>query len=234
MMATIGSVRSVSGWAVLAVCLIGLPADAAAQRTPAALPRFDVTLGGGLVSGVTLGEADANLRANATTLEDYRLFTTSTELRPAAVLDLRLAGAMTGRVWLEGQVQFGKPELEASISEDVEGAPDVIVSQRLTQTLFGGGVRVRLDSLQRQVRTMPYVSGGAGVLRQSYSDGNAAEQSPVLYAGGGVLQALSARQGVARIGIRADVQVLMVKGGLKGDDDFTPQLSVTGGVFFAF
>jgi hypothetical protein len=235
MMATSGCLRFTLVWTGLVIGAMGLPSDASAQRALAsAPPRFDVTLGGGLVTGVSLGDADANLRANATAPQDYRLFATSTELRPSPVVDLRLAGALTSRVWIEGQVQFGKPELKASISDDVEGAPDVTVSERLTQLLLGGGVRIRLDNVQRQAQTVPYVSGGAGVLRQSYPNGNVVEQSPVLYAGAGVLQGLSARQGATRFGVRADVQVLMVNGGLKADDGFTPQLSLTGGVFFAF
>jgi hypothetical protein len=225
--------RHLAGMVIL-LGVLALPGSALAQRGQIATTlRFDMTVGGGLVSGVSLGERDANLRANASRLEDYRLFTTTTELRAAPVVDVRLAGELTGRIWLEGQVQFGQPKLEATVSDDVEGAADVTVTETLTQLLAGGGVRVRLDNMRRQTRVMPYASAGAAVLRQT-PQGGFVEQSPVLYVGAGVRQGLSPRQGFARVGVRADVQLLMVKGGLKADDTFTPQLSLTGGVFFAF
>jgi hypothetical protein len=77
---------------------------------------------------------------------------------------------------------------------------------------------------------------GAGVeLRQVHEEGGETERSSLVYVGGGVRHALSVRPGgLARAGIRGDVQLLMVKGGLSFDDNITPQLSVTGGVFFTF
>ncbi|MEQ1757074.1 MAG: hypothetical protein ABL986_02065 [Vicinamibacterales bacterium] len=216
--------------------LLGLAADAHAQRARVAgPPRFDITLGAGLVTGVALGEASANLRSNATTPQSYPLFSTSTRLLPAPVVDVRVAGAVTSRVAIEGQVHFGQPELETAISADKELAPDVTVSERVTETLLAGGVRVTLANLGRQPRTLPYVSGGVGVLRQAHEEGGGTEQSSLVYLGGGVRHALSVRPGgLPRVGIRGDVQLLMVKGGLSVDDKITPQLSVTGGVFFTF
>lgn len=225
-----------TGLALFITCVLGCPGVAQAQRARiAGPPRFDVTLGGGLVTGVSLGQQDANLRANAPTLQNYRLFSTDTTFRPAPVADVRFSGIVTARLAVEGQVLFGKPELQTVITNDIESAPDVTVSERLTQVLLAGGVRVRLDSSRRQSRTMPYVSGGAGILRQVHEGGVGTERSPVFYVGGGVRHALGGGRGrPARTGVRADAQLLMVKGGLKLDDTLTPQFSATGGVFFTF
>jgi hypothetical protein len=142
---------------------------------------------------------------------------------------------VTGRLDVEAQVLFGRSTLETAITNDVEAAPDVTVSERVKQLLVGGGVRIRLDNVARAGRTRPYVSAGAGVLRQTHEDGAAVDQSPVFYVGGGVRQVLGSRSPrPARVGLRADVQVLMVKGGLSFDDTVTPQVSATGGVFFSF
>lgn len=225
------------GFAAVVTCLVvGIPQAAHAQRPRVAgPPRFDVTLGGGFVDGVSLGAVDANLRANATTLQDYRFFSTDTRLRRAPVVDLRVAEVVTGRLAAELQVHFGKPELETAITNDVESAPDVTVSERLTQVLIAGGARVRLDKGRRPGDTMPYISGGAGLLRQTHEGGVATEQSPVFYVGGGVRHNLRSNpRSSARMGLRADVQLLMVKGGLSLADEVTRQLSVTGGVFFSF
>jgi len=221
---------------LVAGLFLGLPGTVHAQGTRvASVPRFDLTVGGGVVSGMSVGESEANLRANAATLQDYRLFSTETTLRPAPSVDLRFAGGITGRLAVEGQVLFGRPELETAITNDVELSSAVTVSERITQVLFGGGLRVRLDNIQRQDRTMPYVSGGAGVMRQMHEDGATAESGPVFYVGGGVRHTLGgspARPG--RSGLRADVQLLMVKSGLSFDDTLTPQVSVSGGLFFSF
>ncbi len=235
-----GMLRRARAIACAAVCLMtaALPQVAYAQRAriagPAGPSRFDVTIGGGLMTGVSIGEADANIRANATTLQDYTLFSTDTTLRPAPVLDLRVAGAVTRRFALEGQVLLSQPQLETTITSDVESAPDLTVSERITQVLLGGGVRVRLDDVARSGRTTPYVSGGAGVLRQTHEDGATAVRSPVFYVGGGIRHGLGAGSGPARFGIQADVRLLMVKGGLTFDDSRTTQITATGGVFFSF
>lgn len=224
---------------VIILCVagvIGVAEPVHAQRGRiAGPPRFDVTLGGGVVTGVALGEADANIRANATALQDYRLFSSETRLRPAPVVDVRLAGVVTGRLAIEGQLHFGRPQLETAITSDVESAADVTVSERLSQVMLGAGVRVRLDNIRRQSRTMPYVSAGAAVLRQTPAAGGDVQQSRMFYAGGGVRHVLGRRPlNGGGAGVRADAQVLMGKAALSVDEKVRPQLALTAGVFFSF
>jgi hypothetical protein len=221
----------------LAACLLlGSPRVAHAQRARiAGAPRLDVTIGGGLVTGVSIGEADASLRANATAPQAYRLFSTDTRVRRAPVADLRFAGVITGRLAAEGQLIVGQSELQTAITNDVESAPSVTVSERLTQVMLGGGIRVRLGHVSRPGRTMPYVSGGAGLLRQVHEGRIATERSPVFYLGGGLRRALgSGPIGSSRMGVRADAQLLMVRGGLRLDDTIASRISAMGGVFFSF
>lgn len=221
-------------WVAALVC--GAAGDVQAQvgRIPGP-PAADVSVGGGLVMGVDLGTSDANVRSNATTARDFRLFSVASTLEPAVVVEFRAAGAVSRRVAIEGQVHIGKPELRSVVTDDVEGAPDTTLSATLTQVLLAGGVRIRADDPRRPARTVPHVTAGGGVLRQSHEDSDLVDQSAVVYLGGGVRHALSVRTGgFPRAGVRADVQVLLVRGGIKLDDKMTPQLSITGGVFFAF
>lgn len=210
-------------------------ASAQAARTAVRIggvPRFDVTLGGGLVTGEELGTADANLRANATTLQDYRLFSSSSRLDAAPVVDVRVAGRVQGPLAIEGQVQFGRPQMTTLIANDVEGAADVTLGNQVTRVLVTGGVRLRLGP---DASVQPHVSAGAGVLRQTIAGGGSADQARVVYIGGGVRYGLGAPlRGAPRRGVRADLQWMAVDGGLRLDGSSTSQIAVTGGVFFAF
>jgi hypothetical protein len=230
--------RGVCVAAALLVCVSANEAQAQGARTAVrlgGLPRFDVSLGAGLVTGEELGAVDANLRANATTLQDYRLFSTSSRLQPAPAIDVRVAGTVSGPLAIEGQVQFGRPELRTTISNDVEGAADAVLVNQVTRVLLTGGVRLRLGASGAGTRLQPHVSAGGGLLRQALEGGGTTEQARVVYAGGGLRYALGAMpRGVARRGLRADVQWMAVDGGLGLDGAGSSLLAVTGGVFFAF
>jgi hypothetical protein len=66
-------------------------------------------------------------------------------------------------VAIEGQMLFAKPKLETAITDDVESAPDVTLSESLTEMFFGGGVRIRLDNLRPPNRVRPFITAGAGL-----------------------------------------------------------------------
>jgi hypothetical protein len=59
-----------------------LPALAHAQA------RVEVELGGGLLGGAALGAGDANLVANSVARQDFRLFSTDTDIGRAPALPI--------------------------------------------------------------------------------------------------------------------------------------------------
>jgi hypothetical protein len=116
----------------------------------------------------------------------------------------------------------------------VELAPDTTATTKLTEMLFGGGARVRLDSMRPDNRTRPYASAGAGLWRQEVED-SSSEQGTYYYVGGGILYGTGPlKRGNVTQGVRADVQWLMLKDYFGRGDELTRRLSVTGGIFFSF
>jgi len=106
-----------------------------------------------------LGQQDANLRT-ATAGTPFRLFTTTSRMSAAPMLDLRAGIALTRRYGVEGHASYGHPEVRTSISSDAEGAPDVTAVERLDEYLIDAGVVVRFDlgarpQPRQQVRTRP-------------------------------------------------------------------------------
>jgi hypothetical protein len=231
--------RSAAGVVLLGFAVLAAPAEAQAPRPPAVPrvpgpPRFDLTVGGGLLGGLSLGQSDANLRANATTAQNFALFSTDTQLRPAPAASLRVGAILTSRFAVEGQMLLARATLRTTVSDDSESAPDVTISETLTEMFFAGGVRVRLDDLRPPNRLRPFVSAAVGVVRRA-DDQSVSEQNLFMSVGGGVLYAIGGRPGVApRQGVRADVQALLTRRPFRQDDDLSPRFAVTGGFFVTF
>ena len=228
----------------VAVALALAPALASAQaRPPRQAPRpvrttavVDLSVFGGMFTATALGSADANLRANATTPQAYRLFSTTTEREAAPLLDVRFDWWATRRVAVGGRALASRPQLTTTISNDVELVPDLAVSERLNEVILDGGVLVRLDSLRRPHRTWPYVTGGVGILRQMHEGATDGDNHRVVRLGGGVRHALvSGRRGAVKsVGLSAEAQVMLVSGELLATESRTSRTAVTGGVTFGF
>jgi hypothetical protein len=219
---------------LIACALLGaMPVAASAQtrRPPArppAGPRVEVGIGAGIAGGLTLGERDATLRANGVTAAPFRLFSSSTRLAPAPVLDVRLGYRVTPRLMVEGTLSVGRPELTSTLSGDAESAATVEATTRLTEYVITGGGVWRLSTNPRR-RWTPFVSGGGGVARHVY-DGRALIESGVDgYAGGGLLYALT-----RRTGLRLDGRVHVLSGGVAEGQGVSPRGALSGGIFVTF
>jgi hypothetical protein len=215
---------------VMLCAVVVVPVTGSAQTAP----RFDVTVGGGVVSGADLGTRDATIRTNSPTLTPFKLFSTSTRRKAAPSLEVRVAGALSPRVSLEGHFSAASPSVDTSVTGDVESAPNTTVSSTMTRIAIGGGLRFRLDDPRRARRLMPHVLGGVGVAREGFDGGGDAERHLLTYLGGGLRYALGGRpRGFARQGVRVDAHLQTVGGGVLRDGT-SRQVTVVGGFFFAF
>jgi hypothetical protein len=217
------------------VAASGAATQAQARRPPTGpvAPRFEVGGGGGFAGGLSLGVRDAALRANSAQPAPYRLFTSDTELRPAAYLEARLGYRFTPRLTAEGRLDFARPRLRASLSGDVENAAAVDAETPLTEYVVDGGALYAFPGSGR--RWVPFVSGGAGVARHVYDKRTLVEDGLETYVGGGVTysRAPTAR-GAARSGLRADARLQILSGGLTDGSGVVTRLVLSGGVFVAF
>jgi hypothetical protein len=192
------------------------------------LPRVEVGVGGGIMGGLSLGERDATLTSTGTTSSPIRLFSTETSLGPAAVLDIRLGYQLTRRLMVEGLLSVGRPTLTTSLANDVENAPAVEATTSLTEYVVTGGAAWRLSMNPRR-RWVPFVSGGGGVARHVYEGRALIESGVDVYAGGGILHALS-----ARTGLRLDGRVHYLREGIADGQGVLPRAALSGSIFVKF
>ena len=205
------------------------PVAAYAQpRRPAGPPSVEVGIGGGIMGGLSLGDRDATLSSTGTTGSPIRLFSTETSLGSAAVLDIRLGYQLTPRLMVEGLLSLGRPALTSSLANDVENAPAVEATTSLTEYVVTGGAAWRLSGNPRR-RWIPFVSGGGGVARHVYEGRSLIESGVDVYAGGGILHALSARTGV-----RLDGRVHVLRDGIAEGQGASPRAALSGSIFVKF
>jgi hypothetical protein len=210
------------------------PGSAMAQSPEPPLHRFELAAGIGYFGGAPLGDADANQRSG-TSNDPYRLFATSSTLTETRVVDLRAGFDLTRRFGLEAHALFGHPELHTEISGDAEGAPTITAVERLDHYLIDGGVVVRLDEF-RVKGLRPFVTAGGGLLRQLHEGLTVIESGQVFYVGGGARYWMFVRaRGVPRAGgLRADVRLNVLTGGIEIDDRRRRHLSISGSFFLLF
>lgn len=218
---------------LLLLMLAGAPAHA---QTDPSIHRPEVELGGGILGGASLGSADANLRANAATAQPSRLFSTASRVSTERSLHARVGVALTRRFAVEGGVVLSRPQIRTSVSGDVEGAPPLTVVERVDQYLVEATVRVGLDEIRVGNRTLPFLAGGAGYLRQLHEGLTVIEEGHFYHLGGGVRHRLLARdRGFVRgAGLRADARVYVLVSGISFDGRPRPHGAASGSFFLAF
>jgi hypothetical protein len=195
--------------------------------------RPEVAIAGGWLAGAALGDGDANLRTREG--DDSRLFSTSSRFAGAPGLELRVGLPLTRRYAVEGRVGFVHPEMRTAIAADAEGAPAVTVAERIDQYTVEGAVVMMLDGWSVG-RLVPFASGGAGYLRQLHEGQTLVEEGIVYHAGGGVKHPLFARPNgwVRGAGLRGDVRLSVLTGGIDLDAGARTHASVSGSVYVTF
>jgi len=211
-----------------------IPVQAAAQD-PGFVRRLEVTGGIGYFTGATLGQANADLRANAMTAQTFTLFTTDSTLAGSMTGEARVGMWISHRFGVEGRLGYSRPHVETSVRADAEGPPPITVVEGIDQFVIDAGILVRLDELHLGP-VVPYAAGGAGYLRQVHEGLALIEDGHVYHLGGGVVRDLLIRtHGVIRAaGLRADMRVYFLSGGVSLDDRRTAHGSFSAGFFVRF
>lgn len=196
--------------------------------------RFDVSFGGMWIGGAGLGSTSADIRANNVTPTPFRLFAAETRVASAPGWDARIGYWLTRSVVVEGGVARVRPELRTRIASDAEGAAVLTATERLHQYFIDARVIWLLPRFSFG-GTVPFVSVGAGYLRQLHEDRTLVETGQVYQTGGGVRRRLMTDVGWFRaIGVRLDGRVYVLVDGVQLEDRPRTHGAFSGSVYLTF
>jgi hypothetical protein len=210
-------------------------ASASAQTRPAASrDRFEVSIGGLWIGGAALGSTQADLRANNLTPTPFRLFTTETNTAAAPGFDARVAYWLTRSIAAEVGFVRARPELRTAISADAEGAAALTIDEQLDQYFIDANVVWLLDRFRFR-GIVPFVSGGAGYLRQLHEGRTLVETGQVYEVGGGIRHPLFTDVGWMRsVGLKLHGRVYVLKDGVQLEDSARTHGAFSGAVYVTF
>lgn len=203
------------------VMVVAAHADAQPAQGPAPRAHHLIFSGGLTWSGsYPVGNATATLRPNApgSGASPFVLFSTAPTIESAAGVGARVEFALTPSIAIELGASFARPRVSVAISQDREAAAQVLEGESLQQYVVDAGavwqLPVRLGS-----RARPFVSGGAGYLRQLHQERTLVETGRTYYAGGGLRYWIRGGHGTSRgVGLRADARATWKTHGVDFED----------------
>jgi hypothetical protein len=177
--------------------------------------RIELNVLGGWFGGGDIGDGKAEMLTNQIpTGGKASLFTTSTRIDGAPLVEGRVGVRISRNVWVEGGGSYARPDFAVDIGSDVEGAPGVTAVSMLTQVTVDGSLQYRWTRPGRAI--LPFVMGGAGHLRQLDDTRGTAETGWLIQGGGGAFVRLSPNGTglLRRLAIRGDVRAVWLRDGI--------------------
>jgi hypothetical protein len=199
--------RSRSAQLLVITLLASLGASSAmAQSVPPEPGRVELGFGLLWVGSQSLGSATAT--ETTSTGGQLPLFSTSTALASRTGIEGRLAVRVWRSIAIEAAGSYATPDIRTQISNDFEGAAAVTATERIQQYTVGGGIIWRLPFARTGWHLSPFVTAGAGYLRQLHESGTLAETGQIYQFGGGVSSLLIAHPAsrLKGIGLRLDAR----------------------------
>ena len=213
-----------AAWFVVASLLLAAP-PLSAQSADG---RVDAGVAVRWLGGIGFDRVPASETALANA--QYTLFTTDSSLEAAAGIEARVGFRLTSLLRAEASFLYGRPSLQARISADAEGIPDVTVAETIGQYIVEGGVTAQLARWAAG-RLAPFASAGAGYLRQLHEGRGLVETGRTYYVGAGIRYPLTlpGRGLVKSSGIRGDVRAEFLENGVALDNaiHIVPSLSAS-------
>jgi hypothetical protein len=224
----IGAVTCARG----AVALLALALAAPALAQSAGPARVELTGGGVLVGGYDLGESLAELTPNSGS-SGFEQFSTDNRVRQVAGVLAKIGFAVTPAIVVEGGFRFTRPVYEVRVSGDAEGASDTTIEETLSQYVFDGSV---VWNVTRAAfaggRVVPFLSGGAGYLRELHEEDALVEEGLEYHAGGGLKWWFG--EGRRRFGVRGEGGISIRDGGFDFKDGQRVVPVVSGSITYTF
>lgn len=132
-----------------------------------------IGLGAGWTGADDLGRVTAAQRAAAigtTTPAPYPVFAVDSTLGGASRAELALGVPVTSTLLVEVIGTLARPTLTSAISADVEGAPDIEVTETVDEYTVGARLVYDVAGLTMAGRVTPFVAAGGAYLRQLHAD----------------------------------------------------------------
>ncbi|MGH8430627.1 MAG: hypothetical protein ACREUF_09505 [Solimonas sp.] len=205
-------------WLMLAVA----PLSVQAQPAEPSLKRHEIVVSGGpiLAGGYDLGDSLAQLRSNATGAQPppFTLFAVSSTMEPLAGVEATVGYAIIPSLVVEGGGWFARANIAPSLSRDQEASPRSIDGEKLHQFILSGGIAWQLPWSPGR-RVAPFVTGGAGYLRQLHEERTLVENGRIFYLGAGARYFILGGAGPSRsLGVRGDVRATWRTPGIDFED----------------
>ena len=219
---------------VLAVACV--PAVAAAQgyvRSPAPR-RGSIEVGGGFtfLPGFDMGGSTADLTTSSPTTR-FDLFTTESRVGDFMGVNGRIGYYLSQSISIEATVRFARPELSVDLSGDAESGADVTATETASHYVFGGSVLFDLRGASfAGGRGVPFVSGGAGYLRELHEGNLLVETGTEYHATAGLKYWFGA--GDNRFGLRVEGGLSAREKGLDDEDGRRVQPMAAAGLSYVF
>ena len=220
---------------VLAVCLLGACAPWSEAQVYIGKPvprRGTVEVGGGgaWASGFDTGRRTAELTRGGQT-DGFDLFTSSGEVSGFPGAHARLGVYLTSAISLEAGARFSKPTLSYRLSGDAESAPDETATETISHYVFDGSLLFHFNRATfAGGRGVPFLSGGAGYLRELHEGNALVETGTEIHVTGGIKYWLGTRG--RRFGLRAEAGVSSRQDGFdRSQERRTLPLALVGATF---
>ena len=194
----------------------------------------EVAIGALWIGHQALGSNDANETTPGGS--SLRIFSTSSDLASVAGFEGRIAVRLIQSLEAEVEASYGTPQLNVTISNDIENAPPVTAIETVEQFTVGAGVVWSVPLRSLSPRLVPFVTGGGGYLRQMHAERTLLETGQDYQVGGGVKFLLWSRPGgfVNAIGARVDARAVVRMKGVAFDDGGHAAPAVGASAFVRF
>jgi hypothetical protein len=164
----------------------------------------------------------------------FQLFSTSSELAAAWGIEGRIGVRLMRALQAEASSSYGRAELRTTVTADIDNAAPAIISETVQQFMIDGAVVLYLD-WWRFGRAVPFVSAGAGYLRQLHEGNTLAVTGQVYRTGGGVNYLLRSRsRGLKGVGVRGDLRAIVRTKGVAFDGGAHTSPAAAASVFVRF
>jgi hypothetical protein len=169
--------------------------------------------------GYDLGARPAELTRNTGTgTGPFELFTSSTQVGTVTGGQGRIGVYLSRRVALEAGVQFLRPVVSSRLTSDFEQAEDTTATETISRYVIDGSVVFHVTGLSfAGGKGVPFLTGGAGYLRELHDQDELIETGRTYHGGAGLK--LWFGRGGRRLGVRADVGLAMRDGGFDFSED---------------